>query len=608
MTPIKSVTSITIIAVLALSARTAAASPPHEPDVAGAVRAAEKGKKLVVVELLDSASPTSAQLARDVLASPELVAWTAEKGVVLVVDFGSPAARDPATRKRFEAVQRTLGVTHLPMVVLIDAEGRDRGRVGLVRSPAEWIAQAEAFVAQPAGERYKAFEPPPSHAGSIALLILGIGGVLAGILLAVRWMVRGSAAELGLDADASAFDAPTRPPAYHAIDAKTEPPGYAFDAKTAPPAYAGKTEPSSGAIRPDGAAAPPSPARIPSIAVTPSGAIVRPLVDDPTFGDPDARSLRERLVRGEWKPVQEKLAAVESRDVREHLVEALADWPKMKALAGNAELFSTWSSEAKTSSLPHLLQGRWLIQQAHEARGEDGTTRPAGAALELMKERLAAADKELALAAELDKEDPLPWAYRIWTAGGPGGEASKARQLFAEATSRHKEDRAAHTALLHVLSARGLGSHEQMFGFARAVSELSEPGSWLPSLVALAHIERWLGISMAAPDAPEPYRGRAAEYWSEPAVREEILREHGRSVGNAKFAEQSPRSAVERNWFAFCLWRLGEKNRLRPELTKIGQRAMVLPWRWAGLVSFQKARELAGMPPLLHDVPVAAKS
>lgn len=523
------------LVVAALASGAAFAESPVESDVAAAVRAAVDEERVVVVAVLDSTTPKGERLQRELLGSTAFQAWVARRAVLVIHDHGRPLGVDAATKERWDQDERELQVRFPPLVVLMDSYGRDHGQVALEKDAAGWIVRAEQYL-RAIGTPHAIYQPPRSRTGVYAFFALVLAVVVGAVAFGAVRSARGMREAV----------APT-------------------------------------SRRPAAASASP-------VAQAPA----RVVVEDPTYGDRAARDLRAALVEGRWQPVEERFVAEKDHEVREFLVEALADWPRKSALAGRKDLVTSWASAVPSSPVPHLLEGRWLIDHAWEARGGGLGSTVGANAFAVFQERLVAADKALAKAAELAPDDPLPWAYQAITARGLEKGVSVAQKAFAEAVRRHSENRAAHWALLSMVAAKWSGSHEQMFDVARGAYELAPTGSWRPALVAMAHAERWLSISIDK--EKDPFHGKAGDYWKQPAVRDELLAAYGKSLGSSSFVERSPRAAVERNWFAFCLWQIDAKDQLRRELEKIGARATELPWAWCGKSAFHDARDQVKLP------------
>jgi hypothetical protein len=288
----------------------------------------------------------------------------------------------------------------------------------------------------------------------------------------------------------------------------------------------------------------------------------------PTLGDETAARLLAGLERGAWQPVRDLLQTVTDND-REFYVTVVTEVP------GWPPWLDDWSAAEPDDALPTLVRGAHGIQWAWEARGDGLATTVEEDTWALFHQRLAQAEADLSRAARSDPADPSPWVYALSSAMGLGLGLEELRSRFNEAVARCPGHRAAHNRLLMGLTKKWGGSHEEMFDFARSTSAKSPEGSPLHTLVAEAHIERWLGFRI------DNDREGADRYWAQEAVWKEI----GEAARLSVFSPQLRRyrrTLWDFSIFAFCFWRTGQKDLARWLFQNIGTVNSDHPWYYAG--------------------------
>jgi hypothetical protein len=307
---------------------------------------------------------------------------------------------------------------------------------------------------------------------------------------------------------------------------------------------------------------------------------------DITLGDAWARDLRRNLERGDWKPVQKFLEATRGWEQRDFYVGVFAEWK------GRPPWLDAWCEGASGSAIPWLVRGAHGVRWAWEARGSSTAEKVQGSAWPAFFERLEGAEADLGKAAELDPADPTPWSWLITTAIGRQQETAVRRQRFEEARRRDPTCLSAHARLLNGLTWKWGGSHEEMFSFAREASAAAAQGSPLHSLVARAHVERWLAFGM------EQHEEGLKTYLRTPEAVRDVEQAWARSVGSAR-ARPFLGGIGERNLFAFCFWQQKEPGKARRELQATRGIVTETPWGYAGdpLTVFGEALQETGDTP-----------
>lgn len=299
----------------------------------------------------------------------------------------------------------------------------------------------------------------------------------------------------------------------------------------------------------------------------PPGARVDPALD-PAFGDPVVAAVREELREGVLTGLRAVMDRVRDPDDRAFFAERLAEWRGVPGWIGE------WLRGDESSAAAHLIAGRHAIYWAWQARGSGAASAVEDESWRLFFGRLNMAEMLLKRAAELDPGDPTPWAFMVISARGLQTEKTEKRVRFEEAIKRAPHHRVAHSQMLQNLCKKWGGSHEAMFDFARAAAAKAPPDCALHTLIAEAHIERWL-----ADDEATTRPG--ANYFTTPAVRNEIAR-----AANAYFHGPAFTATIDsvrnRNYFAFCLWLAGEREAAAEQFRAIGGWVSEYPWCLVG--------------------------
>jgi hypothetical protein len=300
---------------------------------------------------------------------------------------------------------------------------------------------------------------------------------------------------------------------------------------------------------------------------------------DVAFGDAGAASLRAAVAAGKWREAQDVLEGCRDWGERGFLVDVLASIP------GRPPCFDEWIDAAPGSAVALLASGAHGVSWAWEARSARVAALVSKSAATTFFARLTTADSELERAVALDPADPTPWALMTVTGRGLELELDQVRERFEQAVRRDPGNRRAHAGMLTALCWKWLGSHEQMFDFAHATSACAPEGSGLHALVAQAHVERWLAFGME-----DEAQGKGG-YFAQPEVHGEVQWAWDQSVASPEHRE-SRYTPHDRNHFAFCFWKAGDKVRAAAELRAIGRKATKMPWGLDGDPKSAHARAL----------------
>ncbi|MBT3223837.1 MAG: DUF4034 domain-containing protein, partial [Proteobacteria bacterium] len=216
---------------------------------------------------------------------------------------------------------------------------------------------------------------------------------------------------------------------------------------------------------------------------------------DLAMGDPQAKQFVSEVQRANFSGVDAVVSQMKDGawDDRDFLLEVVAEVALAKLPAAD-QIFDAWCKNQPTSSVAHLLKARHAMLSAWQARG-GGTSDTVGDEGErLFGERLQVAEQAFLQAADLEPQDPTPWAHMIHVRMcGLGGDVNLGLGLFGEVTQRDPLHRSGHMQLIAGLAHKWSGAgHEPMFQFARNVVATAPEGSDVAMTIAMAHVERWV--------------------------------------------------------------------------------------------------------------------
>lgn len=284
------------------------------------------------------------------------------------------------------------------------------------------------------------------------------------------------------------------------------------------------------------------------------------------LGGPEAKQVLVDLKQGDLNSLKALLVGggPGTWDDRDFFCNLLA--PRVKD-----HLLDGWCKSEPGSALAFLVQGRALIERAWDARGHGTSDSVTEAMNQRFESLLEAAEQSLHRAAELDPQDPTPWAYLLTTARGLGHGLAEAQRLYQEAASRDPLHHSAHRQMLSIISEKWGGSHDDMFNFARSAAGRAPDGHDLATLIIDAHIERWLYFSFEDDD-----KG-AKRYLKDESARQECLAAYMRSLASPQLLVR--RSTIyARNSVAMWFFLVKDRNHLLGEVAQIGNAYCEVPW------------------------------
>ncbi|GAB2937891.1 hypothetical protein GCM10027280_27630 [Micromonospora polyrhachis] len=284
---------------------------------------------------------------------------------------------------------------------------------------------------------------------------------------------------------------------------------------------------------------------------------------DPAMGDPAARLVYDALARRDWPTARDALTSVTDPDDHAFCVSVAAEVP------GVQDWIEEWITAEPDSTLPVLVRGTHAVRWAWEARG---TARAAYTSQDQFREfhkRLKFAENCLDEVVERDPDDTTGRMYLVLSARGRQVDRAEVRRRFDEVIARHPYHRLAHEHMLQYRCQKWSGSHEEMFTFARESAAKAPAGSSLGELIAVAHIERWLGL-------PSP---EDADYMKTSAVVAELNAAADRSIRHPDFQRQSGWPVLH-NLFAFAFALAGDHRSALEQFDVVGDQVTEWPWQY----------------------------
>lgn len=285
------------------------------------------------------------------------------------------------------------------------------------------------------------------------------------------------------------------------------------------------------------------------------------------LGLEDAREARELLKFHQYYRLQRLVERLrDSHPGRYGLViAALADW------SGRPEWLDGWVWYA--SHLPES----WMVRGAHAVSWafqvhQPGFRQPQGMlAMHTFFKRLEQAEEDLGKAVELAPGNPEPYAWRIASGGALGCSRKELEQRFQALTRCAPEHFQGHSNLLIALYRRPESSDNELFSFARRLSDQAPPGSLLHALIAQAHVERW--AMQVFSEGPES----ASTAIRQPQVDAELRAAWQRLFGAADYRPDVLEPVVA-GYFAVAFYLAQDRQGVADAMKPIGQYAVSYPW------------------------------
>ncbi|RFU85867.1 hypothetical protein DY218_15075 [Streptomyces triticagri] len=281
--------------------------------------------------------------------------------------------------------------------------------------------------------------------------------------------------------------------------------------------------------------------------------------DDEVLLDAPDERLAPALVaagRGDHGPAAKLLAAGREAaewENRDRYTVRLAAFARSRP-----EWFELWRSASPGDPDVALVQAELAVRRGWES--------PARA--ELLREVAPL----VAVAAEGDPGDPVPWRVALDHARGTGAPHENFVRIWEQAVRRSPHHYGCHTAALQYLSAAWYGSHRECFRFAERAAADALPGSLVQALPVRAAFALLLDT--------DPGTGRAGELPARSPVGRDRLEAAADLAIALSFAYDAgdPHPAEVRNVLTYVLVRLGRWTEALEQLRLIGPQATSFPW------------------------------
>lgn len=282
--------------------------------------------------------------------------------------------------------------------------------------------------------------------------------------------------------------------------------------------------------------------------------------------DRQTRELRAFFESGDYGSVEDRLKSCANPHERDEMCQILEAW------SGRPEFIERWPEASPNCVEAWIVRGGHSVDWAWEARGGDIAVNVKQDAWPLFRERLQYALSDLDRAADMQPNDPLPYARMIPCGMGLSYDYDTVFGYLERVRESCPDLWSAHTSMLLFLCEKWGGSHEQMFNFARWVGSNAARGSGIHGLICDAHCERWkYKLSF------ENNSVAAGQYWKEPFVRNEIVGAYYMSLGAAEYVPNVETDFL-RGLFAWTLTRVAAYREAFAVFKQIGDRPHGSPW------------------------------
>ena len=256
---------------------------------------------------------------------------------------------------------------------------------------------------------------------------------------------------------------------------------------------------------------------------------------------------------------------------------------------------TAWQAAAPEEADAWTVGGAHAVAWAWNARGGGWGNTVSKESFAVFHRRLVLAEEQLARAARLAPGDPTPWAEMLPAGMGLGVPRAVEAERFRKVVAIAPEHEDAHGSYLQYLCDKWHGSHDEMFGFARAASLSAPDGSAVHTLIIRAHVERHIRIGTSTA------RGRQerAFYFDNPSIRAEIMGAAQRCILSPHYVAGRTTNR-HRSLFAFAFMQIGQSALARTQFELMGEHFAETPWNYYGRAVQQvaTARRALGMPEL----------
>ncbi|WP_326557834.1 hypothetical protein [Micromonospora sp. NBC_01796] len=218
------------------------------------------------------------------------------------------------------------------------------------------------------------------------------------------------------------------------------------------------------------------------------GLFRKPPTPDTDYGQADLelRSARDRALAGDWAAGRDLIRSTgKDWELRGRRLAVLSS-----AVAESSQWLDAWEATAPDDPTVAILRAGALMDQAGKARGQASARNTSREQFERFQQLSALATEAGHRAAELNPDDPYPWATSM-TSMLANGRQQRDEFLVAmdESVKRDPYNFDAHLMAVTFRCAKWYGSHEQMFDAAREPAAAAPAGSSVAMLPLLAHFE-----------------------------------------------------------------------------------------------------------------------
>jgi hypothetical protein len=285
------------------------------------------------------------------------------------------------------------------------------------------------------------------------------------------------------------------------------------------------------------------------------------------LGLPAAYGLREQLKYREYFSLSQQLDRCRHEDLQSYALcmAALGDWP------GRPTFLDGWVWYAEHLAESWLARGIHSLKWAFESH-EPGHSQPQGMlAMHTFFQRLEMAEEDFKRAAQVQPDNPEPYAYLIASGGALNLDRQTLQDRFTQLLVRDASHFQGHSNMLIALYRRPEPVENILFAFARQVTNAGPFGSPLHALIPQAYIERW-AMSLFSQD-----REAADTHLRESSARTEIYAAYQRLFNTPEYTKTALEPILA-GYFAVAFYLLEDRAGVFDAMHKIADYAIAYPW------------------------------
>ena len=288
------------------------------------------------------------------------------------------------------------------------------------------------------------------------------------------------------------------------------------------------------------------------------------LVDESS--DARVRRLLLQLNAKKWHAVERQLSTADSA-LRGELIYALA------SVSPRPESYNNWVNARSESVLAYVVSGHQRLYHAWSIHGGGLPHTVSTSARQQFQLELTTAREDLQHALNIST-DPAEIAHGLLSiAIGESQPVEKLWRQFARTVARDANHYFAHVDMLLALAEFRSGQVGEAFEFARTTASRCTIDSPLRSMIAVAHIEKWLQLDIEQRDHDRDL------YFRQTHVIQEL-----RSACTPLLASRSSDMGHLRalNTFCFCFYKGGQFREVRQLTELLDGRYFRYPWSYCG--------------------------